>query len=113
MHKLCLDREEFWYKGLQLEQVNTGERGETPCILQKGGASGVARPIHGAQGKEKPMTGWCGLSRGPALGASLAPQTTSGPMSKPAPPGVESAQCGWHLLGAWRPHASLAVKQGL
>lgn len=25
------------------------------------------------------MTGWCGLSRGPALGATLAAQTTSDP----------------------------------
>lgn len=30
MHKLCLEREEFWYKVLQLEQVNTGEGEETP-----------------------------------------------------------------------------------
>ena len=50
------------------------------------------------------MTGWCGLFRGPALGATQAPQTTSDPMSRPALPGVESAQCGWHLLGMWRPH---------
>lgn len=32
------------------------------------------------------MTGWCGLSRGPALGAALAPRTTSDPISRPAPP---------------------------
>ena len=34
------------------------------------------------------MTGWCGLFRGPALGATQAPQTTSDPMSRPALPSV-------------------------
>lgn len=57
------------------------------------------------------MTGWCGLFRGPALGATH-PQTTSDPMSRPALPGGVT-QCGGHLLGMWRPHAPLAVKQGL
>ena len=41
MHKLCLEREEFWYKGLQLEQVNTGEGERPPPSCRKVGPPGL------------------------------------------------------------------------
>lgn len=59
------------------------------------------------------MAGWSGLSSSPALGDTLASQTSSDPEASSSGRGVSPAQHGWHLLGVWRPSAPLAVKQGL